>query len=477
MMIKVFSVEEMKKIEQITCENKELTEKDLMYQAGYVLAKDFLSRVMPDINQEILVLANVGNNGGDAIAMFIELQKIGYNVKLFVIGNPESGSEAFSFYYQKVMTDLKFLMIENYDQAIKNTSFIVDGLFGIGLNREVSGEHYKIISAINKSKAIVYSIDLPSGINPDNGMVLKAAVIADFTGVLGTYKLGNLLNDALDYHGDIKVLDIGLMEGYSDVYLLDYKDIDVARKRVHNSNKYTYGCNAYIGSSAMPGAINLSAIAAMKAGLGLAEVFYDEEVIRFEKEIIYRSLSEDVDVKRYDVVCFGPGISEDKKAFQDVLKKAIDLNKKIVVDAGGLKYLDLSKNYHNLICTPHLGEFSKMLKVDSNHIKKDPIHYLRSVAKSGLVMLLKGPTTIIQEQRYTYLIQSRNTGLATAGSGDVLTGIISSLFVEETSINAVVKAVAIQAIAADYAKQKFGEVSMMASDVVNNIYKVWAKKR
>ena len=118
-----------------------------------------------------------------------------------------------------------------------------------------------------------------------------------------------------------------------------------------------------------------------------------------------------------------------------------------------------------------------MLKIERELIKKNPVLYLRDLANKGIITLLKGPTTIIQEQRYTYLLQAKNTGLATAGSGDVLAGIISAFLVDETMINATVKAFTTHAKAADYARKRRSEVSLIASDIIDNLYKVWLNDR
>ncbi|MFA7075308.1 MAG: NAD(P)H-hydrate dehydratase [Candidatus Izemoplasmatales bacterium] len=476
-MNKVFYVEEIFKMEQLTCAQKQITNKDLMYQAGYVLTKDFLSRVMPDIKEEILVVAGTGNNGGDALVVYQELKHLGYAVKLVVIGDVEKASEGFLFYLSKISDKNDVIPFDAVSKAIMNAKYIIDGIFGTGLKKEVLGDYKYLIKTINSLDKIVYSIDLPSGINPDSGEIMKIAVKACYTGVVGNYKLGNFLNDALDYHGDMKLLDIGILEGYSDIYYLDYNEVDLTKKRLHNSHKYSYGNNAFIGSSKMPGAINLAALAALRCGIGLAEVFYDSDIVNFSIETIYKKLEEKSDFSLYDVVVFGPGITEVLPEYQKVFSVLVDQAKKLVVDAGGLKYLDLNKKYKNVVITPHLKEFSDLLKIDRDILKKNPISYLRKLSETGLITLLKGPTTIVQEQRYTYLMQSKNTGLATAGSGDVLAGIVSSYLVDEDMINACVKGVATHSKAAYYAREKKGEVSMISSDLIDNIYKVWVKKK
>ncbi|MDT8336206.1 MAG: NAD(P)H-hydrate dehydratase [Candidatus Izemoplasmatales bacterium] len=476
-MVKVFYAEEIRKIEELTCKEKQINIIDLMYQVGYVLTKDFLSRVMPDVNAKILVIANIGNNGGDAIVVFQELKKLGYNVFLSVVGNESKATEAFKYYYDKIEKKDEIIAFIDIEKEITSSKHIIDGIFGIGLKKEISGKFKDLIFLINNAQKNVYAIDLPSGINPDSGEVMGIALKAKYTGVIGNYKLGNFLNDALDYHGEIKLLDLGLLEGYSDIYYLDYNDIDISRLRTHNSSKYDYGKIAFIGSSKMPGAINLAAIAAHKSGIGLADVFYEEEIFRYNIEIIYDRLNEHLDYSKYDVCVFGPGIIDKSDFYQKIMDDLIESKIKLVVDAGGLKYLDYSKKYDNLIITPHLGELSQILNLDKSEIRKDSIKHLRRLAQNGMICLLKGATSIIQEKRYTYLMQAKNTGLATAGTGDVLSGIIGAFLVDETLFNAAVKGTIVHMIAADYARVKRGEVSMVATDIVDSLYKVWTRKR
>jgi NAD(P)H-hydrate epimerase len=475
-MVKVFYTNEIKRLEKETCEQRQICEKDLMYQAGYVLTKDFLSRVRPNVNEQILVVANTGNNGGDALVVFQELENLGYRTTLAIVGDLEKASEAFNEYYNRITNKNQIINIKDFEKALKTSRYLIDGIFGIGLKRDVSDEYQALFEKINNAKVVRYSIDIPSGINPDNGLVMKAAIKADYTGVVGNYKLGNFLNDALDYVGEMKLLDIGLLAGYSDIYYMDYNEIDIKRKRAHNSYKYSYGNLAFAGSAKMPGAISLSAIAALKSGAGLATILTEKEATKFYPEVIYERLV-DKDLLNYDVVCFGPGINELDEQHRKHFDLLVDNKRKMLVDAGGLKFLDLRKKYENVVITPHLKELSDLLKVEKDALKKDPIKHLRNLADKGFITLFKGATTIIQDQRNTFLLQAKNHGLATAGSGDVLAGIITSFMADESNVNACLKGFAVHAIAADYARNKFGEISMTSSDLVNNLYKVWMRKR
>ncbi|MDY0140197.1 MAG: NAD(P)H-hydrate epimerase, partial [Candidatus Izemoplasmatales bacterium] len=139
-MIKVFYEKEIRRQEKITCEEKQICSKDLMYQAGYVLTKDFLSRVLRDSNQQVLVIANTGNNGGDALIMYQELMKLGYRAKLVIVGNLEKASEDFMFYYDRIENKEEIFSINHVKDLLLSSRYVIDGIFGIGLKKEVSGE-------------------------------------------------------------------------------------------------------------------------------------------------------------------------------------------------------------------------------------------------------------------------------------------------------------------------------------------------
>jgi NAD(P)H-hydrate epimerase len=466
----VFSTKEFRKIELETIKQKNLSEADLMYQAGYMLTKDFLSRLQPNVFDEIVIISNSGNNGGDALVMFKELKTRGYKVKIFFIGQPEKTSMAYKHYYKEVSLKLEaseILKIPKFEEA----KYIIDGIFGIGLIRDIKGKYSELIEMINDSQSIIYSIDLPSGIHPDSGKVMNVAIKADYTGVLGYYKTGNLLNKAQDYHGEIRLLDIGLISVDSNIHLVELDDIDIKEKRKFDTNKYTYGNLAFVGSSKLPGAINMSALSALRNGSGLASVYYDEEIVRFYPDLLYKSLDKNEDFSKYDVVVFGPGINEKNSLYLNLLNKLIE-ETKVVVDALSIEMIDQSKNLKSVIITPHLGELSRLLKIDKLLILDDPILHLRTLAKKGLTIILKGATSIVQYQDNTYLLQSRNPGLAKAGTGDVLAGLIGSFYHNTNQLEACLKAYKIHTLASYQAREKYSETGFLASDLIEEIGKV-----
>ncbi|MCF7923636.1 MAG: NAD(P)H-hydrate dehydratase [Candidatus Izimaplasma sp.] len=476
----VLSVNEIKEIEALTIKEASFSEIDLMKNAGIKLLEDILLRVKPEKDERITVVSGTGNNGGDGLVVFLELLNLGYKPKLVVIGTVESASGSFKYYFNQVSKKTKVIIASKHNEgevnkAILSSKFVIDGIIGVGLNRKLGGQYLKVVEYINSLNKVVYSIDIPSGINPNNGLIYDQAIKANLTGIIGFYKYGNILNDALDYHGESKILDIGLVTKHDiSVKLIDYHDFSIEpKKRIHNSYKYNYGLGYFFGGSkSTPGAINLSVMAALRSGQGIAYVFQENPVAK-HLEVIYKEIDEDIDIDRPDSIVFGPGMAPDNKKLANIFSKINASNVKTVVDAGGLKYLDLDNiNNKNFILTPHEKEFSDLFNIGVQDVEEDPFKYVKTIVEKGVTLILKGQTNVIANKKHIYLFQARNPGLATAGSGDVLTGIVSSYLKDNSPLSASIKAVLVHSIAANYARDEFGEVSMLASDIINNIYKV-----
>ncbi len=483
--MEVVSVKQMRILEEQTMKIKNLTSIDLMKDAGLALTDDFLKRVNPKKSSIITVFAGVGNNGGDALTVAIELQKKGYTPHVFVIGNFSKASDTFRNYFDEV-GQVKIIdsyeSLDLYQESIFSSNYIIEGIFGIGLTKPIIGFREQLIKYINESDTIVYSIDIPSGINPENGLVLGEAIKANYTGIVGLYKVGNLMNDAMDYHGKMKLLDINIIrEASLKSTFIDIRNYHLElKKRLHNSHKYSYGLGVFIGGSkAMMGSIQMSAIAGLKSGLGIVKILTetnDFNFTQFYPELMIDSnLGNDSipELKKAKVVVFGPGLNLHKN-HQILLDYLLEKDIPLIIDGSGFKYLE-PKSYKNknIILTPHLGELAKFLSVRQTNIIENPLYYIKKITDLGFHILLKGPCNILASKDEIRFIQVNNTGLATAGSGDVLSGIISGMLANNLDIlKALTDSVFIQQVSSDYAKNLYGETSMLATDVLSNIHKV-----
>ncbi len=476
----VISVQEMKEIESLTLKELKLNEIDLMKQAGIELTDDFLSRAKPEIHDTISIVSGVGHNGGDGLVMFMELLKSGYKPKMVVIGSIQNASHEYKYFLEMVNKETKIFFLNketemDVQKALVSSKFIIDSIIGVGLDRPLDGHYLELVSYINGLEKIIYSVDIPTGIHPNNGLTFNEAIKAHYTGIVGFYKYGNIINDALDYHGQTKVLDIGLVKKHDVmVKLISQEDFTIEpKKRLHNSYKYNYGLGYYIGGcKTMPGAINLSVLAALRSGLGVAHVVQENPVAR-HLEVIYEDINDDFDFSKADVVVFGPGLYPNVEAYQKIFDKINDSTIKAVIDGGGLKYIDINQIKNpNLVLTPHEKEFSDMFSVEVDDVEHHPFKYIKQLVDKNITLILKGQTNVIANKKHIYLYQSKNPGLATAGSGDVLTGTISSYLVDNSPISASIKGVLLHSQAAALARETYGEVSMLASDIIEHIYKV-----
>ena len=482
----VLTSKEMKEFEEHTLKALKITEIELMNIAGEALAKDFLLRAHPQKGSSISVVAGIGNNGGDSLVMAIELKKLGFKPIVYVIGELSTTKDAFLHYFDlvgKVISITNKEELELHQQGIMKSEYIIDGLFGIGLSGDVEGYHSDLLDYVNTSKSTVYSVDLPSGIHPDNGLVLGKAIHANYTGVVGYWKMGNLMFDALDYHGDIEVLNIGIAQKYLiKREFIDCKVNEIHKpSRKHNSNKYSNGLGVFIGGrKSMMGSIQMSAMSAMKCGLGITVILSnlkDHNYTQFYPELIIQNhVGEEVFqlLDRAQVVVFGPGLGVHNEDYQKLLNYLLETDIPLLIDASGFTYLDINKSYHNkyIVLTPHIGELAKMFGVQSSQVKEEPFKYINMLSENGFSIALKGPCAILTSKGKTGFIQARNPGLATAGTGDVLSGIIAAFLSREQAYDAMTSGVITHALAANFVREEYGEISLMASDIIASIYKV-----
>ncbi|HKL47088.1 MAG TPA: NAD(P)H-hydrate dehydratase, partial [Candidatus Izemoplasmatales bacterium] len=265
----------------------------------------------------------------------------------------------------------------------------------------------------------------------------------------------------------------GLIKKHSiEVKLISEDDFSIEpKKRIHNSYKYHYGLGYFIGGSkSMPGAINMSVLAALRSGQGIAHVYQENPVSR-HLEVIYEDVHDEIDFSRPDSVVFGPGLLPNDDVYQTIYDKINASKIRTVIDGGGLSYIDLNNIQNpNMILTPHEKEFSDLFSVDVDDVEHHPFEYIKKIVNKNITLILKGQTNVIANKQHIYLYQAKNPGLATAGSGDVLTGMISSYLIDNAPISASIKAVLLHSKAAKYARETYGEVSMMATDIINHIH-------
>ena len=487
---------EMKQIDWFTMNQIGIPSMVLMERAA-LRAVEELERDLKE-RDKILIICGTGNNGADGIAVSRILQERGCQTSLLIVGNLENATPEF----QKQLHIAKELQLsvsyaqDSFDQEIfKMYNILVDGLFGVGLSRPVTGIYHSVVAGMNLSKGRIISLDLPSGLNGETGKVMGVCIKADKTITFGCKKVGMLLYPGREYCGEIVVKDIGFpavsfKQAGISAFTYNLSDIGAIPKRPAYSNKGTFGKILIIaGSKNMSGAAYLCALAAYRMGAGLVRIFTVEDnrlilqsqlpeaiLTTFEPEDLEDSLIEEV-CSWATVIAVGPGLSKEPYALQlldSVLRQAFV---PMVLDADALNLIaghqELTSYFtENIIITPHLGEMSRLIKKSIEEIEEDPVKTAKEYsADYGVICVLKGAATLVTgEEHPLYVNSSGNSGMATAGSGDVLTGIIAGLLAGGMDeYRAATLGVYIHGAAGDRAKEKCGEYYMMAGDIISGI--------
>ena len=404
------------------------------------------------------------NIAGEKIAIFL-LNKFKRKTLLFVCGkgnNGQDGVKASIFLGEKIKNKV-FLVPKNYSKKnlnslqsnIKSHEIIVDCLFGTGLNRPLSKFHQKIIEIINKSKKKIISIDIPSGLNSDTGQPLGSSVVAHMTICMGFYKPAHFLIPSKNNCGEKVLLKLPLKSPIKmspKIHLLKNEKVYKSLPKHNNSiNKYDKGHVVVIGG-VMSGAARIVAFASRKVGAGLSTILVNPDHLKYyskcEPGTIVAEYSDNHLIKK-DVLVIGPGLGKDYD--KNFIKKIIlEFKGKIIVDADAMSIFENQRNeFHqlikkkkSLILTPHKGEFKKIFYSSQNKLM-DCFNASKLVSN---IVLYKGNDTVISCPKGNVWINSdASNSLATAGSGDLLCGIISGLVAQKMKIDiSVLAAVCIQ---------------------------------
>lgn len=433
-------------------------------------------------SNKILVIAGIGNNGGDALAAARILLEYNYRVDYCVIGDLEKASNDLKHQFS-VLNHLGYKASKATD--FSSYDFIVEGIFGVGLSRNVEGIYKDVIDKINASGKPVIAIDIPSGISGDSGKVLGCAVKAKETVTFGGYKRGHLLYPGREYCGNTRLVSIGfhnqtIQEHASAFTFENEKDLMPERKAY--SNKGSYGKILVIaGNETMSGAACFAGEAAMRMGAGLVKILSDVSnrnilQTRFPECLFGERSQLNESLKWCDCILFGPGVgvSKEAKAMLDFILEHGE--KPLVIDADGLNIIshyEMQVNYsYGLILTPHLMEGARLLNQNIKNVKENVCQTAAAIAKKfhGTVVLKDAATVVYKEDEMMYMNQSGNHGMASGGSGDILAGMIAGLLGSKMPVyEAAVRGVYLHGLAGDAAKNEKGPYSMIASDILEHI--------
>lgn len=432
---------------------------------------------------EIFIFCGPGNNGGDGLAVARLLEIDGFKVAVVTFENVLNCSQDYQINFNKLPLGVKTLVYESLDFDQVKNCICIDAIFGVGVNRPLSGKYLDAIDSLNKVDATKIAIDLPSGIPADTILEGKAFQ-ADFTCTFQFPKLGLLIPEHADFTGKIEVLDIGIPEPFlksfgQKRFFIQKKDIPSFHRQFNNfSHKGNFGRILLIGGDkGKMGAILLSSRAALRTGSGLVHVLapWDERLVLQvgAPEVMVVNDFSLSDLGLFDAIGIGPGwgLEVDPKYFEMILQS---FNSPLVIDADGLNILSknpdlLSAIPQNSILTPHIKEFERLAGPCRTQIER--LEKAREFSFNHKVFLvLKGAFTCITcPDGYQYFNSSGNKYMATAGSGDVLTGIITSFLGQGYDpLSAAICGVFQHGLAGELASVKKRR-GMVASDILETI--------
>lgn len=491
MAIKILSASQIKEVDAYTILHEPIASIDLMERAAAAFTEWFVSKF--DKRHLTYIVCGTGNNGGDGMAVGRMLYDRDYEVSACVVG-PGKGSGDFQINYEKLSHDITIPVVldENDLPDFKKTDVIIDAIFGSGLTRRPSGIHAFIIKKMNDARAKRVSVDISSGLFCDSSSINNISVKADYTISFQLPKMAFLMPENDACVGEWHVVDIGLDHEFINRQITHFHLLteNFLRPFIFPRNKHAhkgdFGKGLLVtGSYGKMGASVLASGAFMRSGAGLLTVLVpkcgyiilqtsvpEAMVMASGKEMIEDKLPS---LEGYDAIGIGPGIGtheETVKAVKTILQLS---DRPVVIDADGLNILAENRKLLDIvpsrsILTPHPKEFERLAGAaqdDFSRIKK-----LKQFSKMlNCYVILKGAhTAIATPEGNIYFNPTGNPGMATGGSGDVLTGIITSLLAQHQSpFHAAVLGVYMHGLAGDFAKEKVGEEGLIASDIINNI--------
>ena len=489
------TAQEMKQYDKNTIEYLGIPGPVLMERAA-LAAEDFVKERFDAVKErtKVLIFAGMGNNGGDGLALARLLAADGYPVTVRLVGDPEKATEQWKGEWQILQ---HFPVKTDSNPKAEEYTVIVDALFGVGLSRPVEGIYAEAVEEMNAARGFKLALDVPSGICSDTGSILGCAFHADATITFGFCKRGLVMYPGAEYAGEIRTANVGIgpesfLGQLPEMYTYDGKQ-NCLPDRKQAGNKGTFGKALLVaGSNGMAGAAILAARAAYRTGAGMVKVITAEENRQILQqgipEALYgscRQLAESMEWA--DVIAIGPGIGREEQALQ-CLKMVVEKSRKpLVLDADALNLLadECGKTLAEelgaqgaagrvIVLTPHVGELSRLLQRTIPECKQELAACGRILAERfhGVAVAKDARTVVCKEKDSFYLNTTGNSGMATAGSGDVLTGVILGLLSQGMeAFPAAVTGVYLHGLAGEAAAKQHTEYGVMAGDIADCLMK------
>ena len=520
--MKIVTAAQMREVDRRAIEEQGIAGRVLMENAGKAVA-DLIRRVLAEpAGASAIIFGGKGNNGGDGFVVARHLAQWGMRARIILAGRAADIADD-AAYHLKAAREAG-VPVEEVTEPLSSwpgrdtlwataqeADVLVDALLGTGVRGEVGGVIGELVDLINaartRGRGFVVAVDVPSGIDSDTGAVCGRAVKADYTITMGLPKLGLVVGEGIAHSGQLTIADIGFPPGLiaqagceAELIERGWADSVLPPRRL-DAHKGDFGRVAVIaGSVGMTGAAALCSMAALRVGAGLVtlgvpaslndilEVKVTEVITRPLPETQARTLSLNareaalVLAHENDVVVMGPGLSRHEETVALVRDLVAAIERPLVLDADGLNALagpkpgsktdahsPLQERRAPTVCTPHPGEMGRLLGVMAAEVQRDRLGVARRAAADlGCVMVLKGARTVIADPDGRARINpTGNPGMASGGTGDVLTGMIGGLLAQGLApFDAAAAAVFFHGLAGDHAAQSRTECCLVAGDLL-----------
>lgn len=509
--MKILTSRQMKEIDRKAIEEIGIIGPILMENAGLRIFNKILEKFPEPDREKIVIIAGRGNNGGDGFVVARHLFNRGAKPEVLLLASKSEvkGDAAVNLNIAENIGIKINEVISQKDLNIQKgkillSSLVVDAIFGTGLTKPAGGLYANVIGVINKSKAYKVAVDIPSGLSSDTFQVIGPCVKADLTVTLAAPKIAHVFPPAEDFVGELEVAGISVPS-----FLFDDESLNLAlveketvqpyfKKRKRDAHKGTYG-HLFIlsGSLGKTGASVMAGKAALKMGAGLVTVGTPRSclpvVARSMVELMTEALPETPEktfssealnkilnlLKGKDALMIGPGISTHPSTAELVLSLMPQVKVPMVIDADALNILaskpEIIKSLRKpAVLTPHPGEFARLLNISTKEVVEKKLELVpQFAAEYGVYLVLKSYRTLIATpDGKVYVNPTGNPGMATAGSGDVLSGMIASMIIQEKNLlEAVLAAVYIHGLSGDLGVEKLGEKPLVAGDIIRYLPK------
>jgi hydroxyethylthiazole kinase-like uncharacterized protein yjeF len=497
--MKISTVEEMRNLDKSAIEDFGIPQEFLMENAGeavyFVILHEHGIR-----NKKFSVFCGIGNNGGDGLVAARKIFSSGGDVRIYLFGD-ETKFKGAAQKNWKIISKLPIHVthvdsMESIKRELHRCDAIVDALFGTGLTRNVEGVYKEAIRLINSSQKPVFSIDIPSGINGNTGQAMGESVRANYTVTFGLPKRGNMLYPGFASCGKLYVTHISFPPS---LYNQDSIKVEMNRPtelppRDKKGHKGTFGDVLFVaGASSYLGAPFFSAMSFLKAGGGYSRLASPSSLTPFiagkGSEIVFVPLEETTSVsialnnkqkllklaEGVDMMVLGPGLSLDEETKELARQLTKEITKPLLIDGDGVTAISedptcVKDRKAPTVLTPHPGEMSRLVQTSIGEVMKDPIASVQKEAKNlNALIVLKGAHSLIAyPDERVFVNMSGNSGMATAGSGDVLTGTIAAMYGLGLDLeDAVRTGVFLHGFSGDQAAGEKGEDGITAQDILD----------